>query len=280
MPTVQAQWKQKIMTIRTLAAGLTTALLCYGAPAMATATSPWSGVLELDYTSNFYEHNSYYENRTAGLSGELEYRFANDSKFDLNLAGLHSFDNPKGQYWQDGWVKYGKSEIFNLTESLTLGLYGSARIPLSEQSRKDDLHTSLRLAAPLTLDLEAITDGLEFTWQPRVMKNFHRYKTRGGSSLKEWTLENLLSLDYSGWERWSLNASLVLNSHRTYQGARKRDDYIHSESVYYDLDDSWSVGLMYSNTGIVYDLERGAAGSIDLFDKRNATWSVLLDYSF
>lgn len=133
---------------------------------------------------------------------------------------------------------------------------------------------------PLTIDLDSLASTLEFTWQPRLMKNFHEYKTRGGQTLKEWTLENLLSLDYNPWEKWSFNASLVLHSYRTYSGNRKKDDYIHSESVYYQLNDAWSFGLMYSNSGIVYDLERGATGSISLYDKRNATWSLLLDYSF
>ncbi|MFR9720903.1 hypothetical protein ACL00X_16240 [Aeromonas diversa] len=272
------------MTIRIMTAGLA-ALLLQALPATAVANecetdSPWGGSLEFDYTSNFYEPGSYNEMRTAGLNGILDYRFENGSKASINLAGTHSFDNPKGQYWKDGWLKYGNSDLFTLTDSITLGLDGSLRLPMSEQSRKDDLHTSLRVATPLSIDLANLLDGLEFTWQPRLMKNFHEYQTRGGRSLKEWTLENLLSLDYTGWERWSFNASLVFNSHRTYQGARQKDDYIHAESVYYDLTDNWSIGLMYSNAGIVYDLERGGTGSIELFDKRNATWSALISYSF
>ena len=242
--------------------------------------SRWGGLLEADYTSNFYERGSYHEARTAGLTGVVDYTFVNDSKLSLNLAGIHSLDNPKGQYWRDGWLKYGNSELFELSSWATLGMDGSIRLPMSEQSKKDDLHTSLRVATPLSIDLGALLTSLEFTWQPRLMKNFHEYKTRGGQTLKEWTLENLLSLDYAPWDKWSFNVSMVLNSHWTYSGNRKKDDYIHSESVFYELNDSWSVGLMYSNTGIVYDLERGATGSVSLYDEQNATWSLLVDYSF
>lgn len=271
------------MTYRMLLFGMAAILLSPLAIADDSSSqkeSPWGGLLEADYTSNFYKRGSYHEARTIGLTGIVDYTFINDSKLSLNLAGFHSLDNPKGQYWRDGWLKYGHSELFDLNSWATLGMDGSIRLPMSEQSKKDDLHTSLRVATPLTIDLGLLLTSLEFTWQPRVMKNFHEYKTRGGQTLKEWTLENLLSLDYAPWDKWSFNASLVLNSHWSYSGNRKKDDYIHSESLFYEFNESWSVGLMYSNTGIVYDLERGATGSVSLYDKQNATWSLLVDYSF
>lgn len=238
-----------------------------------------SGTIAIDYSRNAYDSSSYKARRSTGISMGLRYTTDADISFGVNGRTQYSYDLEEGWFEQDIWLSAAKGNIFKPYEWLTIGGDVRAAIPVSEFSDKTKLNTALRGAVTFAFDLSSWVDGLRFTYQPRVMKNFHKYKTAGGQNLVEWDLSSYYELAY-GYKDWSFIVGAI-NAHTwTYKGNYNHPSLTHQEYLGYQLTDSFSFGVGHTNSISFFDPSRGPAPVTRLLDYKNSTFYALAVYSF
>lgn len=239
------------------------------------------GSLLTYYTSNFYSPDAYDSERSIGVDGKVGYKFANQQKLSLLLSGYDAIDGEtQGQYWNDGWIRHQVPMIYSYSDWLNIGAEDGLRLPLSEQSRLDDLRTALRVGLPIDFYISRWLPGLDITFRPRLAYNFYEYETRGGKNLTEWSLDNLLEFYYQPGTSWSFDLSLVRVTNWTYQGNRTRENLQHIEELGYHFTQNVAVYLNHTNSGSYYNSERGGEGGVSFYDKQHSTWSASFEYLY
>ncbi len=253
-------------------------------PVTAAASQPQGaiyGSAVAYYTSNFYAPSEYSSERSVGLDGKIGYRFANRQKISLLLSGYDAISGEsQGQYWNDGWLRHQIPTLYSYADWLNIGAEEGLRLPLSEQSRRDDLRTALRVGLPFDFSPSRWISGLEITFRPRLAYNFYEYETRGGNNLNEWSLDNLLEFYYQPGAHWSADVSLVRVTNWTYKGTRVRENLQHIEELGYHFTDSMALYLNHTNSGSYYNPELGGGGGLSFYDKEHSTWSVSFEYLY
>lgn len=237
------------------------------------------GGIAVDYSRNAYDDSSYRANRSAGMNLRLGYKSDDNYRIMVSGGGSHRFDGQEGWFTNDYWVSFAKPDIFKPTEWLTIGADGRFSVPISEYSRKTDLNTAIRGALNFSFNLSGLTEGLSFTFQPRLMTNFHEYKTAGSVNLTQFTFGSLYSLNY-GYSKWSFGLTAINNHSWTYNGTYKSPDLTHIEHIGYQLSDSWSLGVGHTNSTNFFDPDRGPSPESQIFDTKSSTFYGTVIYAF
>ena len=234
------------------------------------------GSLTLGYDTNIYDKDDYRSVRNITWSSSLSSSFKKNYSAYLSTGGYRALENETGDYFTDTVVGLSRSGLFSFGETGKVGLSGQLTIPTSEFSRKTDLHTALRLSAPV--GITALDT--RFTITPRLRKNFHEYKTSGNRALTEWVYSLSLAASYS-WERLRFSTSLLGGNSISYYGTRRNDiTYAGSASVKYRVNESLSFSFSAATSGVYADAEKGTLGNVDLFDDDKATYSASATFSF
>jgi hypothetical protein len=240
------------------------------------------GDITLDYSRNAFEGGSYQVDESSGVGILLGYKTDNNVRFSLSGGSTYEFKTPyegAGWYSKDLWLSVSKSDIFKATDWLNIGGDFRGMIPTSEYSNKVDLNTAIRAAVTFSFNLASIADGLRFTFQPRLKKNFHEFTGNSGVNYTEYTLDTLYSLRY-GASKWSLSVTAINPHSWTYDGTYKNPRLTHIEEIGYQLTNSFSLSLGHTNSTSFFDTDRGPSATSQLFDLKNSTFYGKVGYSF
>ncbi len=240
------------------------------------------GGITLDYSRNAFEGGSHQVHESSGVGIRLGYKTDNNVRFSLSGGSTYEFKTPyegDGWYSKDLWLSVSKSDIFKPTSWLNIGADLRGMIPTSEYSDKVELNTALRGAVTFGFNLAGIADGLRFTFQPRLKKNFHEYTGNSGVNYTEYTLGTLYSLGY-GISDWSISVTAINPHSWTYDGTYKNPSLTHIEEIGYQLTDSFSLSLGHTNSTSFFDADRGPSATSQLFDLKSSTFYGTVSYSF
>ncbi|MCE2593500.1 hypothetical protein K6Y31_01550 [Motilimonas cestriensis] len=238
-----------------------------------------SGSIAVDYSRNAYDSDSYKARRSTGISYGLSYTTENDIALGVNGRTQYSYDQEIGWFPQDYWLSISKSNLYQPTEWLTIGGDIRAAIPVSEYSDKTKLNTAVRGAVTFAVDLSAWAEGLSFTFQPRLLKNFHQYKTAGGRNLVEYDAGAYYGLAYD-YQDWTFSASAINNHTWTYKGNYNHPSISHQEYIGYQVTSKVSLGVGHTNSVSFFDPSRGPSPVSRLLDYKHSTFYALAVYSF
>ncbi len=191
-------------------------------------------------------------------------------------GGYRALEDEVGTYATDSVLGLQYTNLYRFGDTGKIGVAGQLTIPTSETSRKDELHTAVRLDVPISFSAWSV----DFSVSPRLRKNFHEYKTMGGRSLTEWTY-SLFAVAEKSWESFAVGITALGGNSISYQGTR-RSSWQYEGALYgtYEFDESWSLLLAASSTGFYQDAERGTLGNIDLLDQEKASYIATVTYSF
>lgn len=235
-----------------------------------------SGAVYLSYDTNIYDKDDYRAVRNFSWGGNLSYSLSSDIKAYFSAGGYRALEDEVGTYATDSVLGLKHSNLYRFGDTGNIGVAGQLTIPTSEDSRKDELQTALRLELPIYFSFWSV----DFSISPRLRKNFHKYKTMGGRSLTEWSY-SLFSVAEKSWESLSLGITALGGNTISYQGTR-RSSWKYEGALYgsYKFDENWSFLLAASSTGFYHDAEQGTLGNINLLDQENASYIATVTYSF
>ncbi|EGQ8294378.1 hypothetical protein GTW31_09870 [Vibrio parahaemolyticus] len=236
----------------------------------------FSGAVYLSYDTNIYDKDDYRSVRNFSWGGDLVYSFSSDTKAYFSTGGYRALEDEVGTYATDSVLGLQYTNLYRFGDTGKIGVAGQLTIPTSETSRKDELHTAVRLDVPISFSAWSV----DFSVSPRLRKNFHEYKTMGGRSLTEWTY-SLFAVAEKSWESFAVGITALGGNSISYQGTR-RSSWQYEGALYgiYEFDESWSLLLAASSTGFYQDAERGTLGNIDLLDQEKASYIATVTYSF
>ncbi|CCN71916.1 hypothetical protein [Vibrio nigripulchritudo] len=235
----------------------------------------YGGSLSLGYQTNIYHPDDYRSSRALNWNARFSATEGKLTTF-ITTGAYRALEDKTGDFFTDTAIGLSYSSIGKFGETGNVGISGQLTVPTSETSRKQNLNTALRLALPISLKVSDVN----LSVSPRLRKNFHSYKTAGGSSLSEWIYSISAGGSYSMGD-FSISASVLGGNSISYQGTRRSSfTYAGSLSGSYRATDYLSLSLSASSSGVYTDAERGTLGNIDLFDSENATYVATATFSF
>ncbi len=92
----------------------------------------------------------------------------------FSTGGYRALEDEVGTYATDSVLGLQYTNLYRFGDTGKIGVAGQLTIPTSETSRKDELHTAVRLDVPISFQLGASIFGFA-----KTEKNFHEYKTMG-----------------------------------------------------------------------------------------------------
>ncbi|MEZ8196212.1 hypothetical protein [Vibrio cortegadensis] len=239
----------------------------------------WELSVGLDYSKNGYKDSHHLADRNLSANASIIYNYNPDISFTANFSGYHSYDGARGDYWDDIWLTVNKNNLWNPTDYLAMSVGSRILIPVSDLSKNTDLQTAIRGNIKFTFALDNILEGLQISDAVRLRKNFHKYTTVGSLPLEEYRLSNALSIDYSVND-WFFNVNFVSSTSWSYRGTSYSPKLTHAEEIGYQFTDNFSSALGMTNSATYYDPDRGPSPLNTLFDLKNPTYYVTLNYNY
>ncbi|MBD1556565.1 hypothetical protein HC752_06415 [Vibrio sp. S9_S30] len=235
----------------------------------------YGGSLSFAYQTNIYHPDDYRSSRALNWSAIFSATEGKLTAF-ITTGAYRALEDRTGDFFTDTAMGLSYSSLGKFWETGNVGISGQLTVPTSETSRKQSLNTAFRLALPISFKISEV--GLSFS--PRIRKNFHSYKTAGGSSLSEWIYSISAGVNYSV-NKFNFGASLLGGNSISYQGTR-RSSFTYGGSLYgsYKATDYLSLSLSASSNGVYADAERGTLGNIDLFNSEKAIYVATATFSF
>jgi hypothetical protein len=169
-----------------------------------------------------------------------------------------------------------------------LNITGQTKVyaSISDLSRKVRGRQTRLYAAPIfSFDLSTIElsrryiPGLSFTYKPIYSKYVHKYNTgTNGKSNSAYSFDQLFSLDFAFYEKWSVNFTNVYYTNWTYQSNR-RTSFEFDYSVSHEFNSNYSLGLGLNNSGSALGAN-GIDSNVKLFDARTTSLYTELGIKF
>lgn len=238
-------------------------------------SSSIGGEFSTTYTTNQYEKDDHRSLRSFNWSGTISQKLSERYSTYISSGGYRGYEDETGDFLTDTVIGLADSNL------ATIGMTGKLKhniqvtLPTSEQSKKDDLYSAIRLA----IIYSDSSKELDYYISPRIRKNFHKYKTAGGKSLEEWVGSLSIGAKYK-WLDYTIEASLLGGTLWTYQNTRRDWKYSGSLSGTWDITKNLYTSLSLSNSGVYFDAEKGTIGDIDLFNERTASYSLSIGFRF
>ena len=126
-----------------------------------------------------------------------------------------------------------------------------------------------------------INDKMSLVYIPRVIRNFHKYKTnRINSTNTEYQVMQIASLTYQFNDKLSLSPMLIYFDSWSYYGTQQDDGYMTQLEVNYNYSTKLQIGAGIMNSGAVYTTEMGPDQSIELYDENSSSIYTNLTLAF
>ena len=239
----------------------------------------WELSLGLDYSRNGYEDSSHLSDRNLSANASIIYNYDPDVYFTAKFSGYHSYDDLRGDYWDDIWLTATKKNLWEPADYISMAVGSRILIPVSDLSKKTDLQTAIRGDIKFTIELDNILEGLQISDAVRLRKNFHKYTTVGSLPLEEYRLSNVFAIDYSVND-WFFNINLVSSTSWSYRGTSYSPKLTHATEIGYQFTDNFSSAMGMTNSATYYDPDRGPSPLNTLFDLKNPTYYLTLNYNY
>ncbi|MFW1418766.1 hypothetical protein ACEV8X_15025, partial [Vibrio parahaemolyticus] len=110
----------------------------------------FSGAVYLSYDTNIYDKDDYRSVRNFSWGGDLVYSFSSDTKAYFSTGGYRALEDEVGTYATDSVLGLQYTNLYRFGDTGKIGVAGQLTIPTSETSRKDELHTAVRLDVPIS----------------------------------------------------------------------------------------------------------------------------------
>ena len=251
--------------------------------------SKWSSIVSIDYSATDYDRNTNLsdralQNRTLSGYGVLRYSLDKDTRLQAIVSGYHSYDNGpiglRGDLINDMWLSYSRNNLWKPTSNITMSGEARFAIPLSKHSKRNDLDTAIRLGLRFSLDLSDSIDGLYLNDYIRARQNFHQYTTAGGIGQTQYSVSNIVALDYYFASKWSFSTNVLYRESWDYSSNSKDPIIVHSEQIGYQVSNNMDVALGITNSASYYSPERGPNPLDDLTDVDKSTFYFAINYLF
>lgn len=169
----------------------------------------------------------------------------------------------------DTRITFSKKSL-ELSDRLKLSPSITTVLPTSEKSkRNEELNFGLEFNASLSYRL---TNDLSISYLPRVVKNFHEYKTSRTNGVNtEYKIVQFYAASYAISEKWSFDPTLIYSTTWSYSGRRRNPSYTSILEIGYSVNDTVSLAMGTIQGGSVFDRENGPNEQIELYDENEST---------
>jgi len=195
----------------------------------------WSGYVNVGFTRNIYDSDSYYAYQAYNIDSRIDYK-ANWGNVLFTLGG----------------------------EKQTL--HG---MPAERESKLDRLQYAPRIAAYL---FWSPLDNLSFYFSPRYRYNAYQYKTAGERVLVEQQLDGLLDAYWQITANWYLDVSGRYRVSKNYYGRRLDDQFTFAQELGWSFKPDWVLAVGHNNSGRFYNPEVGTSQGFEIYDKKSSTF--------
>ncbi|MCG7496529.1 hypothetical protein MHO82_06620 [Vibrio sp. Of7-15] len=240
---------------------------------------PWQLSLGLDYSRNGHNNSHHLADRNLSANASIRYNLNSDTYFTAEVSGLHRYDGKQGDYWNDIWLTAKKKNVWNPTKNIDMSIGSRVLIPISDTSQKTDLNTAIRGDITFSLSLDDLLKNLQLSDSVRLQKNFHKYTTAGHQLLEEYRVSNVLSVDYYK-NKWFFSINFVTSTSWDYRGTSHSPKLTHAEEIGYQFHDNFSAAVGMTNSATYYDPDRGPNPLNTLFDLKDPTYYITLNYNY
>lgn len=204
------------------------------------------------------------------INDEYKARLWVDITKDLADSYEEKLQNTKITFSKRAY-EFGKS--IKYTPSITTVL------PTSEKSkRNEEMILGLELNSSFSY---AVNDKFRLSYNPRVGKNFHEYKTsRTNANNTEYKFIQFAGMSYSLSDKLSTSATLIYSNTWSYEGTRRDPSYVSILTLGYSVTNALSASVGTIQGGSLLERENGADKEIELYDENETTLFGNLSLSF
>lgn len=227
----------------------------------------WSGYVNVGFTRNIYDSESYYAYQAYNIDSRIDYK-ANWGNVLFTLGGEKQTLHGKESSFYDPLLEY-RTPLYALTDTVSLKGSLGVYLPAERESKLDRLQYAPRIAAYL---FWSPLDNLSFYFSPRYRYNAYQYKTAGERVLVEQQLDGLLDAYWQITANWYLDVSGRYRVSKNYYGRRLDDQFTFAQELGWSFKSDWVLAVGHNNSGRFYNPEVGTSQGFEIYDKKSSTF--------
>ncbi|MBW3532836.1 hypothetical protein [Shewanella sp. NKUCC06_TVS] len=227
----------------------------------------WSGYVNVGFTRNIYDSESYYAYQAYNIDSRIDYK-ANWGNVLFTLGGEKQTLHGKESSFYDPLLEY-RTPLYALTDTVSLKGSLGVYLPAERESKLDKLQYAPRIAAYL---FWSPLDNLSFYFSPRYRYNAYQYKTAGERVLVEQQLDGLLDAYWQITANWYLDISGRYRISKNYYGRRLDDQFTFAQELGWSFKPDWVLAVGHNNSGRFYNPEVGTSQGFEIYDKKSSTF--------
>ena len=250
----------------------------------ASAFKDLSGFISVSGSRNAYDSSATNSYQGYGLSGAIMYQ-TDIGRFKTALSWSHEMDHEEYKYFNEDNTSISDISFeyrvpsYKLAEQWSSASAISINLPTSPHSKETKLHFSTKLSTFLFYNP---TKSWSFYISPQYRYYDYQYKTpvNGGTAFTEHRFDFVGDVTYRFFEDFYFDFSASYTLRRNEFGTSLHPNFSNGEELGWQFHPSWVTAIGHSNSGEVYESERGQSKHYSLGSKDGSTFYISLSKYF
>lgn len=197
------------------------------------------------------------------------YMLDNQNALRLLMMGTKELTQGREERLNNTRLSWNRSNIAKWNRVSVAGTV-TAVYPTNKDAKvRDEMLGGIELSPTI---VTKVNDKLSFVYIPRVIRNFHKYKTnRINVNNTQYQLMQIASLTYQFNDKVSVSPLLIYFDSWSYYGTQQDDAFMTQVEVNYSYSPKLQLGAGIMNSGVVYTTEMGPDQSVELYDENSSS---------